>query len=857
MKRLPFQWLCLVSLFPTFDLWAGGSGFNVAIVVNQNSTNSVQLGNYYREQRQIPPQNYLRINWAGTNTEWTLTDFNNTLLNAFLTMVASRQLTNQIDYVVLSMDIPYRVSDPVNGDNSTTSALFYGFMGDTNPPCSLALGSSNSYAGSEGIFRLTPPISASSNSFLATMITASNLNLAMQIVSQGVSSDSTFPTQPTILVESTDVIRNIRYTAFDNVIFNTRLRGNYPVQRIDAFTNVALNVLVPTNILGYENGYGFFDTVPNSFVPGAMADNLTSFGGQIFENSSQTPILSFLAAGATGSYGTVTEPCNYPQKFPDPQNYFYQARGFSLAECYYQSITNPYQGLVMGEPLAAPFAQPATGGWSGLSSNAVLSGATNLSLHFTASDAQHPVQQVDLFVDGMLSQTLTNIAPGEGNKLSVTLNGFTTNYTVPAAASISSVASNLTIILNDASFSNATQVAAIAHGDRIEMQSLDIAKTGSQVPISVSAAVGNGSTLTTFVGSSAASFLDTIAFGRQTFTVSNEPQLGDRLQLTLTKTNGTIITVSVTNTVSGTTVSSLTQELINSVNANVALQGSDGLTVKEFLPGDDYGLPLAQFDLDANTAGWQAAQIQVNLSGSATFVITSTGTQELQANLSDLQPRNHLYIAAGVTNLSMIFAFNTTALADGYHELTAVAYEGTHVHTQARIIQNIIIQNTSLSATFTTLVGGTNTALEATLQFAVAASTNNINTIQLFSTGGLLAAVTNQASATFSVMAASLGLGLHPFYALVTDNNGKQYRTPTKWIRFVGLDTPFSLQISAPPPLLVWAAAAGRSYDVLSATDATGNFLARATVIPTNSLGQWLETNEVPTKQFYRVRVTP
>ena len=38
-------------------LWAGGSGLNVVVVVNQNSTNSVQLGNYYCEKRQVPPQN--------------------------------------------------------------------------------------------------------------------------------------------------------------------------------------------------------------------------------------------------------------------------------------------------------------------------------------------------------------------------------------------------------------------------------------------------------------------------------------------------------------------------------------------------------------------------------------------------------------------------------------------------------------------------------------------------------------------------------------------------------------------------------------------------------------------------------
>ena len=71
-----------------------------------------------------------------------------------------------------------------------------------------------------------------------------------------------------------------------------------------------------------------------------MADNLTSFGGQIFQDTAgQTTLLAFAAAGASGSYGSITEPCSYPQKFPDPQNYFYQERGFSLGECYYQSVT--------------------------------------------------------------------------------------------------------------------------------------------------------------------------------------------------------------------------------------------------------------------------------------------------------------------------------------------------------------------------------------------------------------------------------------------------------------------------------------------------------------------------------------
>src|SRR5579864_6542366 len=93
----------------TLAAWGGGSGLNVVVVVNQNSTNSVQLGNDYCEQRGVPPQNLLRItNWTGGSTNWSPADFQTQLLNPLLTMVTSRGLNQQAQFVLLSMDIPYR-----------------------------------------------------------------------------------------------------------------------------------------------------------------------------------------------------------------------------------------------------------------------------------------------------------------------------------------------------------------------------------------------------------------------------------------------------------------------------------------------------------------------------------------------------------------------------------------------------------------------------------------------------------------------------------------------------------------------------------------------------------------------------
>ena len=850
--RFCFAMGLALLFFSAGELFAGGSGLNVVVVVNQNSTNSVQLGNYYCERRCVPPQNLLRINWTGGNTTWAQSDFETYLLNPLVAMLSSRGLTNQVDYVVLSMDIPYQVT-AADGINSTTAALFYGFKTDDCtsdcpegiPGCNLPAASSNSYAFSEGIFRQTPPIAASSNSWLVTMITSSNLCQAQAIIDLGVASDGAFPTQTVWLAKTSDLARNVRYLEFDDAIFDARVAGDFSILRTNSDAPYGL-----TNLLGYQTGLMQFNIVSNAFVPGAIADSLTSYGGLLYESSGgQTTLLAFMNAGACGSYGTVTEPCNWPQKFPSPQDYFYQARGFSLAECYYMSLANPYQGLIVGEPLAAPFARPPVGAWVNLPANSGLSGITNLTLQCTASTSNHPIQQVDLFLDGTWLQTLTNIPPAAGNQLYVAINGGTTNYLVPSNATIASIASGLADVLQ-------SKAQAVAYGDRIGLQFTDINTPGAQIPVSVSTAIGSASGLTTFVAASRTNFLDSVAYGFCNFVITNAPQTNDYLQITITKTNGTEVTLSVTNPPGNTSTPGLIQLLISAINTNASLMAADGLVAEDFIDYTVYQDPPVnggEFNLYAQTAGWPASQIQVALSGSADLVISPTGTQALDQNVSDLQPRNHLYLTAGVTNLSFTFPLDTTALSDGCHELTAVVYEGSHVRTQARVTQNVRIQNAPLSASFTMLAGASNTVLHFTLLFSVAANTNTISTIELFSTGGSVGVVSNLSSATFAVAATNLGIGLHPFYAVVTRSDGKQYRTGTEWIRIGGSEPPFGLTLTAPPPTIGWPATAGRLYEVLSATNVNDTFQLRGSVTPSNSPGLWIDSITGAPQQFYRV----
>jgi uncharacterized protein (TIGR03790 family) len=70
-------------------------------------------------------------------------------------------------------------------------------------------------------------------------------------------------------------------------------------------------------------------------------------------------VLRWIEAGATGSYGTVVEPCNFTAKFPNVgllmRRYL---AGETLIEAYWKSVAMPGQGVFIGEPLAAPYRKP-------------------------------------------------------------------------------------------------------------------------------------------------------------------------------------------------------------------------------------------------------------------------------------------------------------------------------------------------------------------------------------------------------------------------------------------------------------------------------------------------------------------
>jgi hypothetical protein len=124
------------------------------------------------------------------------------------------------------------------------------------------------------------------------------------------------------------------------------------------------------------------------------------------KGSNQTKLTELLKAGAAIASGTVTEPYALQFKFPLPTIHAFYAEGLSALEAYYLSLANPYQLLIVGDPLCQPFARPPQVDVSGGLGEADGEPAVVMQLKQSAAETSAkeatPWRNVEIFLDGKL-----------------------------------------------------------------------------------------------------------------------------------------------------------------------------------------------------------------------------------------------------------------------------------------------------------------------------------------------------------------------------------------------------------------------------------------------------------------------
>lgn len=415
---------------------AGGGPENVLLVVNRNSTRSMTIANHYARLRRIPAGNVVSLLLPPQPHALKVDQFRRQILVPVITAIDKRRLKRQISYIVYSSDFPWAITltsdvekfklalekaharDPkiegrwpqqftpigsitgmtylwhpvLEGDMAYFHPLVNRYMRFTEadrknmqakeghrigPIQSATLGlSGNCQFGPQA----QPVASGGVRYFLSTMlgVTAGRGNTVDEVLAylgRSALADGTHPRGTVYFVRNDTARSSPRHDVFPAAVAELRklgvaaeiVPGKLPMRKPD--------------VQGAMIGWKQF-TWPSSgstILPGAICEHLTSFGGRMYASKNQTPLSELLRHGAAGASGTVTEPHALPSKFPSPMIHVHYARGCSLAEAFYQSVSSPYQLLIVGDPLCRPWANVPQVSVTGVKPGSTVKGTLKLT----------------------------------------------------------------------------------------------------------------------------------------------------------------------------------------------------------------------------------------------------------------------------------------------------------------------------------------------------------------------------------------------------------------------------------------------------------------------------------------------
>jgi uncharacterized protein (TIGR03790 family) len=317
----------------------------LAVLIAQGDATSEAIGRAYQQARGIPEANMIRVAVPSGFDTIAATDF--TALKAAI----DSQLPAAVQATLVTWSQPSRVVGACA--MGITSALALGWDPAYCGLCANTLRSPYFDSDSRTPWtdlRLRPSM----------MLGATTLAEAQSLIARGVAADASLAAAGTPaqgwFVRTSDSNRSPRWPDMQAAA-STSVPG-VALQYADNHFNNASDVIAGrSNLMFYFTGLGVVaQLTTNSWWPGGVGDSLTSFSAVLPDSSGQTSVRDWVRAGATGSYGTVEEPCNFTEKFSQATVLLkHYKRGETLIEAYWKSVQMPGQGLFVGEPLARPW----------------------------------------------------------------------------------------------------------------------------------------------------------------------------------------------------------------------------------------------------------------------------------------------------------------------------------------------------------------------------------------------------------------------------------------------------------------------------------------------------------------------
>lgn len=451
--------ICLaISAAPSL---AGVGPESTMVVVNTNSWASLSVANEYIRQRNIPPSHVVALDLPlALNDDTTdIETFREKILKPTLAAISSRGLQNDINCVAYSTDIPTAIDFTADNDKlrdrtasiaSINGLTFLQTMVlEKKPYWSL---DANHYFHKpttlpttnpkDQTFEIGPSLaldrwsSANKDSapkyLLSTVLGVTNnrgnsIAEVMAYLRRSALADGTQPAGTFYYMYDWAIRTETRQPWFKSAIAKLQNMGQQAEQINDGSPKDKDHVIAMpakrSDIIGAMLGQQF-PNPPRSestCLPGAIIENLTSEGGIMSWAGGQVPISDFIRFGAAGTSGTVTEPMAIWRKFPSPFIFVHYAAGCSLSEAFYQSVSGPFQLLIIGDPLCRPFAKTPTVTVENLTPNEIVAANWPAENAPKVSVKDRPVSDFAIrqYVDGLPLVAAKPLTPGNHQYMAV------------------------------------------------------------------------------------------------------------------------------------------------------------------------------------------------------------------------------------------------------------------------------------------------------------------------------------------------------------------------------------------------------------------------------------------------------
>ncbi|QYK53099.1 MAG: TIGR03790 family protein [Fimbriimonadaceae bacterium] len=328
----------------------------VLVVINTSSSESREIGAYYRVKRQIPKENVVMIS-VSTTENVDVSEYQTGILGPI--QAAIKNSRNQIDYIVLTSGTPIRLEN----DNGFSVDGHLATMNMNLSPIR-ELNATDINRCRNPYFGATEPFSSKKyNMYLVTRLIGYTVDDAKRLVDN--SLQATAKPGPFFLDEASNrteggygQLQSLMLRSFENL----KQKG------FEAQIDQTKEFMLPTNpVMGYIS-WGSNDGAFNAdvykkiqFLPGAICETFVSTSGRTFKPTTggQSLIADLIKSGVTGVKGYVSEPYTFALARPDVLFDRYVG-GFNLADSFYSaSQVIKWKDIVVGDPLCQPYSKQA------------------------------------------------------------------------------------------------------------------------------------------------------------------------------------------------------------------------------------------------------------------------------------------------------------------------------------------------------------------------------------------------------------------------------------------------------------------------------------------------------------------